>query len=72
LTGRSARDAKKIRVENQALNGWSSRTFRTQGYWDKMLTNSKPGDFVFYKWAAMAGRDPIPLKALTQFGGNVS
>jgi rhamnogalacturonan acetylesterase len=39
-------DEKKIRVENHALGGRSSRTFITQGWWDKLLTNSKPGDFV--------------------------
>jgi rhamnogalacturonan acetylesterase len=39
-------DEKKIRVENHALGGRSSRTFITQGWWDKVLTNSKPGDFV--------------------------
>jgi rhamnogalacturonan acetylesterase len=39
-------DDKKIRVENHALGGRSSRTFITQGWWDKVITNSKPGDFV--------------------------
>ncbi len=39
-------DDKKIHVENHALGGRSSRTFITQGWWDKVLTNSKPGDFV--------------------------
>lgn len=39
-------DTNKIRVENHALGGRSSRTFQTQGWWDKVLTNSKHGDFV--------------------------
>lgn len=36
----------KIRVENHALGGRSSRTFITQGYWDWVLHAAKPGDFV--------------------------
>lgn len=36
----------KIRVENHALGGRSSRTFITQGWWDKILAAGKPGDFV--------------------------
>jgi len=39
-------DTNKIRVENHALGGRSSRTFITQGYWDKVLEPAKPGDFV--------------------------
>lgn len=36
----------RIRVENHALGGRSSRTFQTQGWWDKVLQAAKPGDFV--------------------------
>ena len=39
-------DTNKIRVENHALGGRSSRTFITQGYWDMVLAAAKPGDFV--------------------------
>ena len=39
-------DTNKIRVENHALGGRSSRTFITQGYWDTILAAAKPGDFV--------------------------
>ena len=39
-------DPNKIRVENHALGGRSSRTFITQGYWDMILAAAKPGDFV--------------------------
>jgi rhamnogalacturonan acetylesterase len=39
-------DTNKIRVENHALGGRSSRTFITQGYWDMILAAAKPGDFV--------------------------
>jgi len=39
-------ETNKIRVENHALGGRSSRTFITQGYWDNILAAAKPGDFV--------------------------
>ncbi|MGH7952999.1 MAG: hypothetical protein ACREFE_13935, partial [Limisphaerales bacterium] len=39
-------DTNKIVVENRALGGRSSRTFQTQGWWDKVLAVAKPGDFV--------------------------
>lgn len=39
-------DTNKIRVQNHALGGRSSRTFITQGWWDKILNAAKPGDFV--------------------------
>jgi lysophospholipase L1-like esterase len=39
-------DTNRIRVENHALPGRSSRTFQTQGWWDKVLAAARPGDFV--------------------------
>jgi lysophospholipase L1-like esterase len=39
-------ETNKIRVENHALGGRSSRTFITQGWWQKVLDAAKPGDFV--------------------------
>jgi len=43
-------DAEKIKVENDALGGRSSRTFRTEGFWDKVLAKMKPGDFVLMQF----------------------
>jgi len=39
-------DPTKIRVENHALGGRSSRTFQTQGWWDIVQAAARPGDFV--------------------------
>jgi rhamnogalacturonan acetylesterase len=39
-------DPAKIRVENRARGGRSSRTFRTQGWWGQVLEDSQSGDFV--------------------------
>src|SRR3954468_1573734 len=35
-------DTGKIAIENDARGGTSSRTFQTQGLWDKVLTKLKP------------------------------
>src|SRR5215471_7882920 len=39
-------DKTKIKVENHAIGGRSSRTFQTEGRWDRILGAAKPGDFV--------------------------
>lgn len=36
----------KAIVRNFAKNGRSTRTFRSEGWWDKILTEVQPGDFV--------------------------
>jgi lysophospholipase L1-like esterase len=51
-------DTNRIRVENHALPGRSSRTFQTQGWWDKVLTAARPGDFVLIQ---MGHNDGGPL-----------
>jgi len=43
-------DAARIKVENRALGGRSSRTFLTEGLWDKVLAEMKPGDFVLIQF----------------------
>ncbi|MEN6309260.1 MAG: glycosyl hydrolase [Anaerohalosphaeraceae bacterium] len=43
-------DATKINVKNRALGGRSSRTFQTEGLWDKVLSEMKSGDFVLIQF----------------------
>ncbi len=43
-------DPGKINVENRAWGGTSSRTFQTQGFWDKVLADLKPGDYVMMQF----------------------
>jgi lysophospholipase L1-like esterase len=43
-------DATKINVLNRARAGRSSRTFITEGLWDKVLADMKPGDFVLIQF----------------------
>jgi lysophospholipase L1-like esterase len=43
-------DSKKINVVNRAIGGRSSRTFMSEGRWDKVLAELKPGDFVLVQF----------------------
>jgi lysophospholipase L1-like esterase len=43
-------DAQKLRVSNVARGGRSSRTFVTEGHWDKMLAEVRAGDFVIIQF----------------------
>ena len=43
-------DLTKINVVNRARGGRSSRTFQTEGLWDQVLTELKPGDFVLMQF----------------------
>jgi lysophospholipase L1-like esterase len=43
-------DTNKIHVENHAIAGRSSRTFLTDGRWDKILAELRPGDFVLMQF----------------------
>lgn len=43
-------DKTKINIVNQARGGRSSRTFYTEGLWDRVLSEIKPGDFVLIQF----------------------
>jgi rhamnogalacturonan acetylesterase len=43
-------DSSKIKIENHALGGTSSRTFLTKGLWDKVLNKMQKGDFVIMQF----------------------
>jgi lysophospholipase L1-like esterase len=43
-------DPEKINVVNRAIGGRSSRTFMTEGRWDKILAELKRGDFVLVQF----------------------
>jgi lysophospholipase L1-like esterase len=51
-------DPAKVKVENRAIGGRSSRTFRTEGRWEKVLKEASPGDFVMMQFGH---NDPAPL-----------
>ena len=61
-------DDNKIKVENHAIGGRSSRTFQTEGRWDKILDAAKPGDFVLIQ---MGHNDGGPLDDAARARGSI-
>ena len=55
-------DTNKIKVENHAIGGRSSRTFLTEGRWDKIMADLKPGDFVLMQLGHNDNGDVADLK----------
>ncbi|MEO6995762.1 MAG: rhamnogalacturonan acetylesterase, partial [Lacunisphaera sp.] len=43
-------NAAKVNIANRARGGRSSRTFVTEGLWDKLIAEVKPGDFVLIQF----------------------
>jgi rhamnogalacturonan acetylesterase len=51
-----------IHVENNAMAGRSTRTFLSEGRWDKVLQTLKPGDFVTMQFGHNEGSVPDTTK----------
>src|SRR5687767_7580670 len=43
-------DDRKVRVDNHAMNGRSTRTFIAEGRWQAVVDRLKPGDYVFIQF----------------------
>lgn len=43
-------DTTAIRFENHAVNGRSTKSFRSLGHWEKMISRVKSGDYVFLQF----------------------
>ena len=61
-------DSSKIKVENHAIGGRSSRTFQTEDRWVKILAVAKPGDFVLIQ---MGHNDGGPLDDTSRARGSI-
>lgn len=61
-------DPAKVNIVNRAIGGLSSRTFLTQGHWDRALTLIKPGDFVLMQFGH---NDNIALNDTTRARGTI-
>jgi lysophospholipase L1-like esterase len=51
-------DLDRIDVVNRAIGGRSSRTFRTEGRWQTVLDEARPGDFVLMQFGHNDGIAP--------------
>lgn len=56
-------DTSRIHVDNQAMAGRSTRTFLSEGRWDKVLQALKPGDFLTMQFGHNDGSVPDTTKA---------
>lgn len=61
-------DLNKINVENHALGGTSTRTFRSKGLWDSVLVRLKPGDYVIMQFGH---NDGSPLDDTARARGTI-
>src|SRR5262245_55848703 len=61
-------DKAKIKVENHAIGGRSSRTFQTEGRWDKVLARAEKGDFVLIQ---LGHNDGGPLDDAKRARGSI-
>jgi rhamnogalacturonan acetylesterase len=61
-------DTSKIGISNQALGGRSSRTFITEGRWDKVLATLQKGDYVMMQFGH---NDASPLDDTARARGTI-
>jgi len=62
-------DRSRLNVENYAMGGTSSRTFRTLGLWQRVLDKVKPGDFVIMQFGH---NDNAPLNDERRARGTIN
>jgi len=61
-------DTTKIEIQNQAIGGRSSRTFITEGRWDKILSTLKKDDYVIMQFGH---NDASPLDDTARARGTI-
>lgn len=61
-------DTSKISVQNHAIGGRSSRTFITEGRWEKIINNLKKGDYVIMQFGH---NDASPLDDTARARGTI-
>src|SRR5712664_691608 len=63
-------DQTKIKIDNRARGGRSSRTYVTEGLWDQVLAELKPGDFVLMQFGHNDGGPLTDGRARASLKGN--
>lgn len=57
-----------VRVENHAINGRSSKSFRAEGRWQAVETSLKPGDWVIIQFGHNDEKEQDPTRYSAPFG----
>lgn len=52
----------RVRVENHAVNGRSSKSFLDEGRWDEIVRNLRPGDYVFIQFGHNDEKEEDPSR----------
>lgn len=55
-------DGQKVRFENHAQNGRSTKSFRTLGHWEKMIAKVSKGDYVFLQFGHNDSKSEDPAR----------
>jgi len=63
-------DPARVRVENRARGGRSSRTYLTEGLWDAVVAELKPGDYVLMQFGHNDGGPMDEGRARASIKGN--
>jgi lysophospholipase L1-like esterase len=63
-------DPAKVRVENRARGGRSSRTYLMEGLWDAVAAQLKPGDFVLMQFGHNDGGSLTDSRGRASIKGN--
>lgn len=58
----------RVKFDNRAVPGRSTRTFISEGDWGKLLENVKPGDYVLIQFGHNDSHDPSSPEATAPFG----
>lgn len=56
-------DTSRIKISNQAMAGRSTRTFMSEGRWEKIMATIKPGDFMLVVFGHNEGSVPDTTQA---------
>ena len=62
-----------VTVENHAVNGRSTKSFRDEGRWDAVLSKLRPGDYVFIQFGHNDQKiaDPARYSSPADYAGNL-
>jgi len=63
-------DQARLKIENRARGGRSSRTFLTEGLWDRVVADLKPGDFVLMQFGHNDGGPLTGVRARASLKGS--